>query len=364
MKVLHIQLLPLLSGVQRVSLNEILSLRDKFNYTVVCSSEGALTEELDKNNINYKTISSLVREISFFKDVKAIIELYCHIYSSSYDVVHTHSSKTGFIGRVTAKIAGVKNVIHTVHGFAFPSAKSKIQYFIFFSMEYIAKFFTNKLIVLNDVDYNYAINKLNYKKENVEVLVNGVDVNYFSYSLRDNRKEVKFLMVGRLWEQKDPITLLNAVLKLKGLGSFKIDIIGDGELYNRCEVFIEENELGGIIKLHGWQKNVKEFLSDSDVFILPSRWEGMPLAILEAMSSGLPCIVTDIPGNNHLVHNNINGFLFNCGDDEMLSMKMRLFIDNYPLIDSMSYQARNMAISQYSLNSRNEKIVEMYEKYS
>ncbi|MCV5224806.1 glycosyltransferase, partial [Escherichia coli] len=83
---------------------------------------------------------------------------------NKFDVVHTHSSKTGVLGRLAAKICGVRNVVHTVHGYSFPAAKNKKQYYIFFFMEYISKFFTDKLIVLNKEDYDVSINKLGYSK--------------------------------------------------------------------------------------------------------------------------------------------------------------------------------------------------------
>lgn len=363
-KVLHIQLLPLLSGVQRVSLNEINEVtqerKNQFNYSMVCSYEGPLTEELNKSKIKFYTIPELKREISPFNDLKALYKLYKLIKSNNFDVVHTHSSKTGLLGRIAAKTARITKVVHTVHGFSFPAAKGLVTKSIFYTMEWMAKFFTDELIVLNMSDYNIAVKKLGYDKKIVSIVPNGVNVDKFSPSNIVN-KSFRVVMVGRLWEQKNPMCLIEAAkLLLDKYDDVDIHFIGDGELRVKMEQFITDHDLSNNVKILGWLDNVNELLPNYDVFVLPSLWEGMPLAILEAQACGLPTIVSDIPGNSDLVLHESNGLLFEKHNYIELSKAIeKLYLDTHLRLQ-LSKQARRIVCDQYSSEIRNEKILNLY----
>lgn len=365
MKILHLQLLPLLSGVQRVTLNEILDFKDKEDYEfhVYCNSEGPLTEYLADIGTHYEVVTSLKREISPLDDFKSLIELIKKIRKNKFDVVHTHSSKTGVLGRLAAKICGVRNVVHTVHGYSFPAAKNKKQYYVFFFMEYISKFFTDKLIVLNKEDYDVSINKLGYSKDKVKLVVNAIDTTKFYPKIDEqDHREVRIVMVGRLWEQKNPMCLLEAFLQLNPDLNCRLDFIGDGEFRGQIEQMITANNKNESVRVLGWKDNVHDLLRGYDVFVLPSLWEGMPLAILEAQASGLPCIVSDIPGNNHLVLDSDNGFLFKSNDTLDLKEKLLTLINNKTLRRNMSYRAREIIEESYSMSARRSVIETIYSE--
>lgn len=359
-KILHIQLLPLLSGVQRVSLSEVLNLKDEYRYYFVCSKEGDLTEELKINDVLVEIIPELKRNISPKNDLIALMKLIKYIKKERFDIVHTHSSKTGVLGRIAAKIAGVGKVIHTVHGFSFPAAKTFLQKSIYFVMEYVAKFFTDYLIVLNETDRNIAIKKLHYNESKVKLIPNGVDIEAFSPARgRGGNAILKVVMVGRLSEQKDPLTFIRAAVEiLKTNNNVQFYLIGDGEL--RIELEERAKEYADNIVFLGWKKSINEILNDFDVFVLPSLWEGMPLAILESLSCGLACIVTDIPGNADLVFHGYNGFLFDKRNDSLLSQLIMLYVNDRSLLLEHSRNSRLEAVTKYSLSKRCEEIKKIY----
>ncbi|EBP7329261.1 glycosyltransferase family 4 protein, partial [Salmonella enterica] len=120
-KIAHIQLLPLLSGVQRVCLDELIRLdENKFDKYLICKEEGPLTVEAKKYGIKCLVVRNLVREISLKNDLKALWSLWKIIKQYKFDIVHTHSSKTGVLGRVAAWLNRTNLIVHTVHGFSFP----------------------------------------------------------------------------------------------------------------------------------------------------------------------------------------------------------------------------------------------------
>ncbi|HHE1121203.1 TPA: glycosyltransferase family 4 protein [Escherichia coli] len=360
-KVLHLQLPPLLSGVQRVTLNEISALYTDYDYTLVCSKKGPLTKALLEYDVDCHCIPELTREITVKNDFKALFKLYKFIKKEKFDIVHTHSSKTGILGRVAAKLARVGKVIHTVHGFSFPAASSKKSYYLYFFMEWIAKFFTDKLIVLNVDDEYIAINKLKFKRDKVFLIPNGVDTDKFSpLENKIYSSTLNLVMVGRLSKQKDPETLLLAVEKLLNENvNVKLTLVGDGELKEQLESRFKRQD--GRIIFHGWSDNIVNILKVNDLFILPSLWEGMPLAILEALSCGLPCIVTNIPGNNSLIEDGYNGCLFEIRDCQLLSQKIMSYVGKPELIAQQSTNARSFILKNYGLVKRNNKVRQLYD---
>jgi len=365
MKIAHIQLLPLLTGVQRVSLEELKRLcPSKFERYLICKCEGDLTKATEDIGVTTLYAPSLTREIRFFKDISAFTELVHLFRFHKFDVVHTHSSKTGVLGRIAAKIAKVPLIVHTVHGFSFPAASNPITKFIYYIMEMIGGYFSDVVICLHEEDKQIAIQKLKIHPNKVFVIANGVDTEYFSPTEKElPTTGTKIIgMVGRLWPQKDPLTLVRAAIEvLKVRDDVEFQLIGGGELEAPIKELIFKSKMENKIKLLGWCSNVNVKLRDFDVFVLPSLWEGMPLAILEAQSTRLPCVVSDIPGNKHLVTNMVDGLLFSKGDANSLKEKLLMLLDEPSILEKMGKVARNKVLLNYDINARTSTISSLYE---
>ncbi|WP_445440841.1 glycosyltransferase family 4 protein, partial [Citrobacter freundii] len=375
-KIAHIQLLPLLSGAQRVSLDELQRLpNDKFDKYLICCQTGPLTIEAEKLGIKCIIIDSLTREISPIKDLKSLIHLIKIIKNYRFDIIHTHSSKTGVIGRLAGFISKTPLIIHTVHGYSFPAAKNKIQYIIYYIMERIGSMCGNKLICLHETDKEIAIQNLKVKPNDIYIIPNGVDVKKYTppsienkqlyrQSLNLSKDDIVIGMTGRLWLQKNPIFLLENMLPLLIENkNIKILFVGDGELKKELEKFINIYDLNKQVYLLGWRNDIYRILQSIDIFTLPSKWEGMPLAILEAQSSGLPCIVSNITGNNNLVSDNIDGFIFNLEPNgEEFRDKIKKLIYNKELRMKLGIKSREKVILHHSIEQRIQKIEIIYEE--
>ena len=299
-------------------------------------------------------VPSLCRNISIVNDFKSLLCLRNIIKNISPDVVHTHSSKTGVLGRIAAKWAGVSKVIHTVHGYSFPAATNVFVKWLFIILEYIAKYFTDNLIVLNDSDKNISIKTLGYSPKKISFLPNGVSLPDINTSLNSrNTERFSVSMVARLWPQKDPFTFVYAavILAKKFPNSF-FTLVGDGELKEELEEFVLKKGCSKQIIFTGWISDPSTILSKSHVFVLSSKWEGMPLAILEAMSYSLPCIVTNIPGNRDLVTHDYNGKLFEIGDTDTLVQYLSEYYHDESLTICHGCKSRLKVENEYQLNSR------------
>ena len=374
-KIAHLQLLPLLSGVQRVTLDELTRLDpERYQCWLICQQPGPLTEAAEQAGIHCLFVSDLIREISPKSDSRALITLTKIFRRHQFNVVHTHSSKTGVLGRIAGKLANVPVVMHSVHGFAFPAAQSKLQYNLYLAMERVGTRFSDGIVFLNDTDKSIALNQLRAKQDILHLIPNGVDAKKF-YPLADMEKIQQrqtllnveddkpcVVMLGRLWRQKNPECFVNAAIALLDSGQqAHFFLVGDGECHNALQQRIRDASYSQSIKLLGWRNDIVELLRCMDVFVLPSRWEGMPLAILEAQASGLPVVATDIPGNRDLVADGEDGYLFPSEDANQLATKLKRLLDNKELRSAFGATAREKVQLHYRIEKRVEQIAEIYE---
>ena len=374
-KIAHLQLLPLLSGVQRVCLDELQrldpSLYDRY---LICREPGLLTAEAERSGIKCLYVPALQRSISLKNDMAAFIALFRLFRKYNFDIVHTHSSKTGVLGRIAAFISGTKLIVHTVHGFSFPAARSKFEYFIFFLMEKLGSLCGDRLICLHTSDRDIAVNKLGVSPDKIVILPNGIDLHKFHPSSLQEREEIRAElsipaasivvgMTGRLWPQKNPGLLLDSAIRLLHKNADLVFVfIGDGELLAELKSKSEASGFSSRILFLGWRQDTDRLLHALDVFVLPSLWEGMPLAILEAQSSGLPCVVSDIQGNNSLVKHGTDGFLFSLSAPQSIDHFLSRLIAEPELRQQFGIASRAKVEANHDLSSRSDKIMRLYER--
>ena len=316
-KLLHIQLLPLLSGAQNVMLNILSNLnRDKYEIFVISRPNGPLVEKLEEMKIKHLAIDSLHREISL-QDLKAYVEIFRLCKKYEFDIVHTHSAKPGFVGRIAARMAGVKKIIHTSHGYPFNRFQPIFVQFLYKILEAFAGMFCDYMVFVNNSDREMAIKNKLISKKKALTIYNGIDS---SESYPRQRKSNRFVIGSsfRFWEQKNPIQTVEIAIKVCQKNSI-IDFIflGSGDLLEKCKELVCEASLEKRILFPGWQTDVLNWLKQFDTFLLFSKWEGLPISILEAMSIGLPIITSDINGNNELVSEQ-NGLLFKLNEVDKL----------------------------------------------
>ncbi|MFX1679518.1 glycosyltransferase family 4 protein [Mitsuaria sp. CC2] len=375
-KIVHLQLLPLMSGVQKVSLDELSHLNPvRYERIAVCKCEGEFTEQLRKIGVRVHLIPELERAISPRRDVQAYLRLRDFFRAERPDIVHTHSSKTGILGRLAAKAAGVPTIVHTVHGYAFPAESRPAIKAVFKFLERRAGKVTDRMIVLNDTDAAIARDLLGVPDARLALLPNGVDIDTYAPAAPESRRALRLSsfgidaddhvivgMVGRLWLQKNPQCFVRAAIRVAAQrGKVSFFMIGDGEYRAELDAAILASGHADRIRILGWRSDVPALLKALDLMVLPSRWEGMPLAILEAMSSGVPVLASDIPGNHHLVQDGSDGRLFPLDDDQALASALIDLVDDHALRSRFSAQARAKVLRHYRLSDRMDRITAIYE---
>jgi glycosyltransferase involved in cell wall biosynthesis len=351
-----------MGGAQKVVYDLLMSLSSlKYELTVVTSPGGELidwVEELNRsreNKIKIVTLPSLEREISIKNDVKTFIELYKIIKKGRFDIAHFHSSKMGIIGRIAAFLAGVPRIFFTAHGWGINEYQSRLKQVLFTFAERIAGIMCSKIICVSDYDMEKCIKKKWANRNKLCVIHNGAAEMPASYGKL--RKELGIpdddFIVGtvmRLKEPKDPMTFIRAArILIKKKQNVRFIIIGDGPLKERCSTLIKENGLEKNVIMLGKRKDARELLVDFDIFVLLSKWEGLPITIIEAMLAGKPVVASDVGGISELVSDGGNGYLLKTGNEMEAAYRIGKLLESKSLISLMGNSGYEKAGREFSL---------------
>lgn len=171
-------------------------------------------------------------------------------------------------------------------------------------------------------------------------------------------KRIKAVMVARFQDQKDHFTLFKSIRKIEAQ-YFTIDLIGDGPHETRYKELCEKWDLTNRVNFQGSRTDVPNFLNKSNVFILISNYEGLPLSICEAMSCGLPIIASDVGGVNEMVIEGVNGYLIPKGDDKTLSSRLNELQQNPNKLKILSEGSRKTYEEKFSI----DKMVSLTESF-
>lgn len=300
MKVVHI--VESFGGGVYDFIKELTNEMQEYETTIFYGDRGNLKigfENDFRKNIKFIKWENAQREIFLSKDIKALFEVIKILRKEKYDVIHLHSSKAGFLGRVAAKLVGQsKNVIYTTHGISFlrqDISNSKLKLFIL--LEKIGEVCGGQTIACSKSEAEF----IKSKGIACEYINNGIkiDENFVKQPKKDN--VIRMINVGRITEQKNP-KLFNEIAK-EFIHNPKIKFIWIGEGEDRKQLSSENIEITGWLS----QEQVKERLKEADIYLSTSKWEGLSLAVLQAMNYELPLVLSNCIGNIDLVEENING---------------------------------------------------------
>lgn len=327
----------------------------------IVGNQGLLLEKIRSlPGIKVIVVPNLKRSISPLNDIKATIELRRIFIREHPDIIHLHSSKAGTLGRIAARGLNAK-VVFTVHGWSFTEGiSSKFNKRIFrFIERYVARF-TDLFICVSEYDrkLGFKYHVLN-KKIPTKVIHNGAPTiasEKINYSIHT---PLKFIMIARFSPQKDQEILIKAVSRLPR-NSFFLTFVGDGETLSRCQSLVKELGLTKQVNFVGFKKDISSYLVENDVYILTTHYEGLPISVIEAMSYGLPVIVSDVGGDNELVISGKNGFLIH--NQKELERSLDHFIHNPELIKKMGEASLSLFFRQFTLQKQLQNTHDIYQE--
>lgn len=281
-------------------------------------------------------------------------------------IVHTHLLKSDLHGRLAARLAGVPVVIGGLHN-SDPWAQNRLLGLIYGATAR----FTDCLIAVSEEVRQYHILQTKVRSEKIIAIENGVDINRFRDQNENGQRmrteldidpgAIVFGTVGRLKPQKDHATFLQAAREILNQNpSARFLVIGDGPLRSDLEAQARQLGLFPAITFTGMRTDISTVLPALDVFVLPSRWEGLPNAMLEAMAASRPVVATDVDGVRGVLTSGENGLLVSPRDSSALAKACLQLASDTQMRHRLGRAGYEYVAENHSLSVMVERYVECY----
>lgn len=322
------------------------------------SGEGDMAYLAEEMNVKVHTLEFLARSINPAGDLRSLFELYKLMKQFKPDVVHTHTAKAGFLGRVAAWLARVPVRVHTFHGHVFDGYFGKLKTHIFLTMERIAARLSDRIFTLTDslredISQTYGVCPI----EQIQVLPLGLNLERFRESKRgvgDFRKvwnidpESKIIgIVGRLVPIKNhELFLETAAIVAEKLPEAVFAIVGGGELMPVLRQQALELGLEEKVRFTDWQQELCPIYSDLDTLVLCSDNEGTPVSIIEALTAGCPVVSTDVGGVSELLQGGKLGRLVPRRDSSALAEAILASLEDTVTVEQRDYMRESFGIER------------------
>ncbi|WP_162052397.1 glycosyltransferase [Pontibacter pamirensis] len=310
------------------------------------------------NGVTFIRWKSVQRELKPMRDLKALIELH-NILSKidNIDVIHLHSSKAGFLGRITCFLMRRQNVIYTPNGASFSRADiSATKKSLFIALERIADKLSGRVVCCSSSE-SKSFNEIGIKSTYIN---NGTSIPALlpekpnTSKMGSDSETFTIVTVGRVTEQKNP-TLFNKIANFfVEQKNIQFIWVGEGEAKQK-KLLEAEN-----IRLTGWlpKEEVDNIVHHADVYLSTSLWEGLPFSVLEAISIGKCVLLSDCVGNVDLVKDGFNGFIFDTAEKAIT--KIQWLTENKENIPLMENNSREWSMRDFDIKVVSKKYEELY----
>ncbi len=310
----------------------------------------------------------MYREINPLRDGWSFLKLLRILTKEKWDIVHTHSSKAGFLGRIAARLAGVPVIVHTPNAFAFDRPLHPFRNLLYVFLERLAGFFCDALIAVSPSEEELARKVVSPEK--TRLICNGIDLKEFDFTL-DPRTKKKMLglpedkpmvlTIGRFAHQKSPGIFIVAAKKvLAQRKDVFFVMVGDGPLLSQVKEKVVREGLQRSIPILAWRPDAKEIIAACDVYVLSSLWEGLPYTVLEAMALRKPVVATAARGTRDVVREGVNGFLVSFQDPETMAHRILKLLHDGELAKRMGEAGRAMVEKEFLLEPKIQKTASLY----
>jgi glycosyltransferase involved in cell wall biosynthesis len=330
---------------------------DGHHVLVVTGVPGPLTEQLAAAGVRTRICDGMLREISPHKDFSAVCSVMSILNEERPDLLSTHSSKAGVIGRIAARRAHVP-VIFTAHGWAFTSGVPQPKRSIYRLIERHTARLADRIICVSQRDRELAL-AAGMPANRVVTIHNGMpDIDPALHADPSRQDIVRAVMTARFDRQKDHETLFRALLDVPDL---HLDLIGDGPSRAAMEALASELGIADRIHVVGQTPNVAEHLAAAQLFVLSSHWEGFPRSTLEAMRAGLPVIVSRVGGAAEAVEDGITGYVVGSGDRDELAVRLRELVNHPERRTTMGLAGRALYHREFTFERMYSATMEVYK---
>ena len=347
----------------------------KYDYdTVLISGSGDKHEKqlfdfIKEDDFQFHIIKEMGREIHFYDEITSFIKLCLYIRKYRPLIVHTNTAKAGAIGRIAGWVMRVPVLIHTFHGHVFHDYFSPIKTKVFIWLERMLSKISDIIIVISPLQYKDIVEVYRVSPpQKTRIIPLGFELDEFiaisPKNLNALDREVTTIgIVGRLVPIKNHKFAIEVVERLLKKGNnIKLKIIGDGELKEELNAFIQKRQLNDHIQITGWVLDVVEIYKEIDILILTSKNEGTPVTIIEANASGLPVVATNVGGVADIIKDGENGFLVEPGDIDTFTERLERLVKDVSLRKAMGEKGLKVVSEKYRQERLINDIKNLYDE--
>lgn len=315
-----------LGGAQRVVLHTARCL-DRRNFDVglawgpgdLLDDEATAVPELERF-----AVPTLVRRVAPVADLRALCTLRSVMRSFRPQVVHTHSSKAGIVGRLAARLERVPTVVHTIHGFGFTPLQPAPMRWAFRTAERALARWTDHFVAVSEADLLRGVALGLFPAERASVIRAGIDLDRFRAAAGGAAVRERLgiaagapvvTQVGNFKQQKAPLDFVRVAAAVhESVPEACFVMVGDGPLRPAAERLAAELGIAAQMRFCGWWDDVPALLAATTVSVLSSRHEGLPCSVVESLAAGVPVVATAVDGTVEVVRSGLNGRLAAAGD--------------------------------------------------
>jgi glycosyltransferase involved in cell wall biosynthesis len=336
-------------------------------YTGYCSEDEAEYLDVIATDVAAERIEGLGRRVNLVGDLRAFISLVKVIRSFKPDVIHTHTAKAGFLGRIASIISFHPTIrVHTFHGHLLYGYFGIYKKSFVMLAEKILAIFTHQLLAVGDKVRQDLLAAGIGNLEQFELMPPGLQIS--KLPSKKGAQEFfglpsKFLqcaLIGRVTEIKRPDRFLDVVAEVKKRGvDIKFFIAGDGDLLDKCRERIADEELP--VKVLGWQSDIERVLAAADIVILTSDNEGTPLSLIQAGMAALPVVTTNVGSIPEVVMDGITGIITSIEVKELADALEKLAGDT-GLRGLMGSAAQEFTMANFGVNRLVHDHEELYKR--
>ena len=351
-RLVYVVTLAEVGGAQSYVRDLLAATHEEFEVSLAAHGSGPLRDAAAQLGVPFFPLRHVRRALSPVHDPLGLLELTLLFRRLRPDIVHLNSSKAGILGRLAAALARVPIRIFTAHGWAF-KATSGLGAQLYLWADRVVRPLTTMVICVSQTELRAGLAARTCTAAKTTVIANGVDIDGApkrrELTASGATATVEVVSVGRLAEPKDFSTLIDAVAQLEP-GTVRLRVLGDGPLRTMLEARIAERGASAAVELVGEVSDVRPYLASSDIFVLSSRSEGLPLSVLEAMAASLPVVATAVGGLNELVLDEETGLLVDAGNASGLASALARLAGDPELRARLGDAGRRRTEEEYSLN--------------
>jgi glycosyltransferase involved in cell wall biosynthesis len=358
MKLLYIITLSELGGAQKNVADLIEHFSKLHEVTLVTSSDGPLTEHARRCGASVLLIESMGRNISPFDDLRSLQKLLMLLRQVRPHLVHAHSSKAGLIARIAGRLVGIP-VIFTAHGWGFKRGVPLVRRVTVWLTEFATARLNTLIVCPSQYDHDLAIQAGVAPKSKLVTIHNGVDPD--APWAAPERMPPEVVMVARFKEPKDQYLLIRAFHQAD-VTNATLTLVGDGPEIDMSKRLAIELGLNSRVRFLGDRRDVSELLADAQVFVLLSRYECLPISILEAMRAGLPVLASRVGGVPEQIEHAVSGFAVEHTDFAGIVDALKRLLEDSRLRKSMGDRGREIFLRRFVLSQMLEAMRVAYER--